>query len=130
MRDIYFDRNCFIHILCCESCTEHQKREIRRLSKSGTFSRFFFFFLKKSVRMSRISTIEGSPFFCGLYGFHNTRCEWKIFCQSKCPLYRLHANFITYRFVKIPWQGEQGLKDRRDQGVSKSGTFSSFFFNK
>ncbi len=51
----------------------------------------------------------------------------KISVKVNSP-YRLYVNFITYRFLKVPWQGEQGLEDRRDPCVSKSGTFSCFFF--
>ncbi len=51
----------------------------------------------------------------------------KISVKVNAP-YRLHENFITYRFLKVPWQSEQGLEDRGDQCVSKSGTISSFFF--
>ncbi len=32
--------------------------------------------------------------------------------------YRQDANFITYRFLKVPGQGEQGLEDLRDPAFS------------
>ncbi len=51
----------------------------------------------------------------------------KIAVKVNSP-YRLHVNFITYRFLKLPWQSEQGLEDGGDPCVSKSGTSSSFFF--
>ncbi len=78
--------------------------------------------------MSRISTID-LPFLveCTVFTTQDVNAYGKISVKVNAP-YRLHVNFITYRFLKVPWQGEQGLEDRRDPCVSKSVTFSRFFF--
>ncbi len=52
----------------------------------------------------------------------------KFSVKQNAP-HRLHLNFITCRFLKVQWQSEQGLEDLWDPCVSKSGTFSSFFFD-
>ncbi len=52
----------------------------------------------------------------------------KISVKANTP-HRLHVNFITYQFLMVQWQSEQDPKEWGDPCVSKSGTFSRFFFN-
>ncbi len=62
---------------------------------------------------------------------------WMEKCLSKhanAP-YTLHANFITYRFLKVQWQGEQWLADRSERSGRveildrHTPAFSSFTIN-
>ncbi len=77
IRGIHFDRNFSIHISCCESCTKHKKREIPRLSKSGTFSRFFF--------ILSLTFILSSSFFSSLkFARHLLFCSAGVKGRALC----------------------------------------------